>query len=124
MLHYSDIRRDLKGGVKKIAEFLEVDLNPTQLEVITERCGIEHMRKVNKFLHRMPLNTDGKGLWDAEKDHFIKNGSFVKKGGIGTGGLILSDKVVAQWKKAEEDEFGHNPALLKWAREGGDFPSE
>jgi len=40
------------------------------------------------------------------------------------GGAIFSDKVVATWKKAEEDEFGHNPALLKWAREGGDFPSE
>ena len=39
-----------------------------------------------------------------------------------SGGSIFSDKVVAQWKKAEEDEFGHDPALLKWAREGGEFP--
>ncbi len=38
------------------------------------------------------------------------------------GGSIFSDKVVALWKKAEEDEFGHDPAMLKWAREGGDYP--
>jgi len=39
-----------------------------------------------------------------------------------TGASIFSDKVAALWKKAEEDEFGHDPALLKWAREGGKFP--
>jgi len=124
LLHYSDIRKDLKGGVKRIAKFLDVDLNPKELNTVTERCGIEHMRKANKFLYRLPLNDDPEALWDLEKDHIIKSGSFVKKGGIGTGAAIFSDKVVAQWKKAEEDEFGHNPALLKWAREGGDFPSE
>jgi len=124
LLHYSDIRKDLKGGVRRIAKFLDVDLNPKELNTVTERCGIEHMRKANKFLYRLPLNDDPEALWDLEKDHIINSGSFVKTGGIGTGAAIFSDKVVAQWKKAEEDEFGHNPALLKWAREGGDFPSE
>ena len=38
------------------------------------------------------------------------------------GRLLFSEKVVAQWKKAEEDEFGHDPALLKWARDGGEYP--
>jgi hypothetical protein len=35
---------------------------------------------------------------------------------------MFSDKCVAQWQKAEEDEFGHDPDMLKWAREGGEFP--
>lgn len=39
------------------------------------------------------------------------------------GGKLFSDKVVAAWKKAEEEELGsHDPAMLKWAREGGEFP--
>jgi len=38
------------------------------------------------------------------------------------GSLLFSEKVVAQWKKAEEDEFGHDLALLKWARDGGEYP--
>ena len=37
------------------------------------------------------------------------------------GASIFSDKVVAQWKQAEEDMFGHDPAMLKWAREGGEY---
>lgn len=39
-----------------------------------------------------------------------------------SGASIFSDKVVAMWKQAEEDELGHDPAMLKWAREGGEFP--
>ena len=39
-----------------------------------------------------------------------------------TGSLIFSEKVVAQWKKAEEDEFGHDLDMLKWARDGGEYP--
>jgi hypothetical protein len=35
---------------------------------------------------------------------------------------MFSDKVVAQWKKAEEDELGHDADMLKWARDGGEFP--
>ena len=41
---------------------------------------------------------------------------------IPTGEAIFSDKVVALWRKAEEDEFGHDPAMLKWTREGGEYP--
>lgn len=42
--------------------------------------------------------------------------------GVQAGKFIFSDKVVAQWKKAEEDKFGHDPVMLKWARDGGKFP--
>lgn len=120
MMHYSDLRKDLKGSIKKIAKFLEVDLNGSQLKKVTERCSIDHMKKVNRFLYKMPLNQD-KGHWDPD-DSIITPGGMINKGGVGTGGSIFSDKVVAQWKKAEEDQFGHNPAMLKWAREGGQFP--
>lgn len=121
LMHYSDVRKDLKGYVAKIAKFLEVDLNKEELKTVTERCSIQHMKKVNKFNYKMPLSQD-KGKWDVNNDHILSSGSIIKKGEIGTGASIFSDKVAALWKKAEEDEFGHDPALLKWAREGGKFP--
>lgn len=121
LLHYSDVRKDLKGHVKKIAKFLEVDLSGSELDTVTQRCGIDHMKKVNKFNYLMPLNQD-KGKWDAEKDHVIASGALVRKGGVKTGASIFSDTVVAKWEKAEEDEFGGDPDLLHWAREGGKWP--
>lgn len=122
MLHYSNVRRDLKGHVAKIAKFLEVDLNKVELETVTERCSLEHMKKVDRFKYKMPLNQD-KGLWDADEGFLIVSGALTNKGGVGTGAAVFSDKVVAQWKKAEEDEFGHDPVMLKWAREGGELPA-
>ena len=87
LLHYTNVRNDLKGSVDKIAKFLEVDLTDDELERVTERCSIDHMKKVNKFNYMLPLNQD-KGLWDAEKDHIMKSGTMVNKGGVKTGELM------------------------------------
>ena len=84
LLHYSNVRKDLKGHVAKIARFLEVELTEEELEIITERCSIDHMRKANKFKYLMPLNTD-KRVWDANNDTILKSGTLVNKGEIGKG---------------------------------------
>jgi hypothetical protein len=38
------------------------------------------------------------------------------------GASAFTEEAVAKWKKAEEEQFGNDPAMLKWAREGGAFP--
>ena len=122
LLHYTNVRKDLKGHVIKLAKFLEVDLTEEELDAVTERCGIDHMKKrPEKFKYLAPLNND-KGMWDKEKDHLMEVNSMIKTGKVGKGAALFSEKVVAQWKQAEEDMFGHDPALLKWAREGGEYP--
>ena len=88
LLHYSDVRRDLRGHVAKIARFLNVVLNEEELDRVTERCSIEHMKKLNKFDYLMPLNTD-KGLWNVDKDTIVKSGELVNEGGVGTGKFHL-----------------------------------
>ena len=123
LLHYSDVRKDLKGHVAKIAKFVEVDLTEDELETVTQRCSFEHMKSLpDKFNYRMPLNTDTE-YWDSKTDHMMESGSMTNKARVGgTGASIFHPKVVAQWKQAEEDKFGHDPAMLKWAREGGPLP--
>merc|ERR1712127_552109 len=39
LMHYSDVRTDLKGWVSKIAKFLEVDLTRKELDTVTNRCS-------------------------------------------------------------------------------------
>ena len=68
----------------KISRFLDVVLNEEEIDRVTERCSIEHMKKVNKFDYLMPLNTD-KGLWNVDKDTIVKSGELVNTGGVGTG---------------------------------------
>lgn len=84
LMHYTNVRRDLKGHVAKLASFLEVELSEKELDKVTERCGIEHMKKVNRFEYKMPLNMD-KGLWDVDKDTIVNEGKLIGKGGVGTG---------------------------------------
>mmetsp|Transcript_5213 Transcript_5213/g.8907 ORF Transcript_5213/g.8907 Transcript_5213/m.8907 type:complete len:378 (+) Transcript_5213:195-1328(+) len=120
-MHYADVRKDLKGHVSKIAKFLEVDLNQNELDVVTKRCGIEHMKSLpDKFGYKMPLNLD-KGLWDLEKDTIVKTGAMVNTGEVGKGKAKFHPKVVEQWRKAEEDMLGDDPDLLNWARNGGKY---
>mmetsp|Transcript_11687 Transcript_11687/g.17902 ORF Transcript_11687/g.17902 Transcript_11687/m.17902 type:complete len:378 (+) Transcript_11687:80-1213(+) len=121
LMHYTDVRKDLKGHVSKIAKFLDVDLNENELDIVTKRCSIEHMKTLpDKFGYKMPLNRD-KGLWDAEKDIIVKTGAMVNTGQVGKGKAKFHPKVVEQWKQAEEDMFGHNPEMLNWARNGGKY---
>jgi len=121
LLHYTNVRRDLKGHVIKIAKFLGVKLSKRELKVVTERCGLPHMKKKSDlFRVKMVLNQD-EG-WDNDKTFITTPGALTNKGGVGTGAAMFSDKVVAQWKKAEEDMLGHDPVLLKWTREGGELP--
>ncbi|KAL7482466.1 hypothetical protein ACHAW6_008139 [Cyclotella cf. meneghiniana] len=121
LLHYADVRKDLKGSVEKIANFVNVQLTSDELAVVTERCGIEHMKKVNRFNYLMPLNKD-KGLWDPNKDTIVKDNELVNKGLIGTGKALFNDQIVKRWMKVEEEEFGHDPELLRWLREGSVLP--
>jgi hypothetical protein len=89
LLHYSDVRKDLKGNVAKVAEFVGVDLSEDELEVVTERCGIEHMRKVNRFNYMLPLNTD-KGLWDLDQNFILKDGKLIQSGQVGRGEYVCT----------------------------------
>lgn len=99
---------------------MDVSLTSSELNKVTKMCSLDHMKKVDKFGYLMPLNTDGADLWDT-KDTITVKGAMTVSGGVNTGKARFTDKVKEMWKKAEEDKFGYDPKLLKWAREGGLF---
>lgn len=113
--------------------------------IVSERCSIDHMKKVNRFNYLMPLNKDD-NMWNTETDTIVRDNQLVNKGLVGKGELPLklnikltfcfqgtnlttlsgktsfADHTVERWMKMEEEQFGHDPAMLKWLREGGTFP--
>lgn len=95
LLHYSNVRKDLKGHVSKIANFLDVDLTEEELDTVTERCGMDHMKKrPERYKYLTPLNIDGKRLWDVETDHLMAVNSMIKTGQVGKGKWAQSHPVV------------------------------
>lgn len=54
---------------------------------VSERCSIDHMKKVNRFNYLMPLNKDD-GLWDSTTDKIIKDNELINKGLVGKGEFL------------------------------------
>jgi hypothetical protein len=44
-LNYEDLKDDLSGGIKKISEFIDVELTEKELEKITFECTFNNMKK-------------------------------------------------------------------------------
>lgn len=115
LLHFADVLRDLRGAVLKLAAFLGVALSESELERVVHRCSIEHMRTVPNggFLYMQPLS-GVPGL------HAINDSkAMIRRGKTGDGKTMLNDEQKAAWTKQEEEAYGHDPALLRWVREGG-----
>mmetsp|Transcript_25550 Transcript_25550/g.37743 ORF Transcript_25550/g.37743 Transcript_25550/m.37743 type:complete len:376 (-) Transcript_25550:78-1205(-) len=117
LAHYSDVIRDLPGHVAKMAKFVGIELNKQEMSTVVERCGMAHMKTIkHKFLYTLPLSENN----SLAGTTIMKSGDdMIRKGGIGGGKVTFSEEQKAAWAKAEGEVFGHDPALLKWAREGG-----
>lgn len=67
--------------------------------------------------YRLPLNAE------YEPKTILNTGALIRKGGNGDGKAKLSEDAQLRWKIAEEDQFGNDPELLAWARNGRTNPS-
>ena len=116
-LHYADAVKDLKGTVAKLAAFVGVQLTDSEHAKIVEKCGMTHMKSVqHKFRYMLPLNPE----FNAKNLSMVLEGAMTRQGGLKTGERTFTDEQKARWIAAEEKMFT-DPAMLKWAREGGAF---
>ena len=114
-LHYSDAKKDLRGHVRKIAKFLEVELTEAELDVIVEKASFASMKaQSHMFLYSLPLNPAYDGT-------AMKPGGLTRKGAIGEGQQVFSDEQKREWAEVEERIFSEFPGLLEFARNGGDY---
>lgn len=44
LLHYANLVADLPGGMRRLAEFLDIDIDEAKFPTMIERCGIGYMR--------------------------------------------------------------------------------
>jgi hypothetical protein len=123
MLHYDDAKRDLSGTVKKLAAFLGVSLNQKEHAEVTKRCDISHMKTVAHQFDYYQWAGDGTHVMcgkdrcpGVEGDH-----SLIRNGMSGEGKKFFTPEMKQMWDEAVEAKLGHDPALKKWAAEGGGF---
>jgi aryl sulfotransferase len=69
LVHYSDLKCDMPGQIRTVAEFLKIPINESKWNAILELCSFEWMRK--NATKSVPL---GGAFWDAGGQTFIHKG--------------------------------------------------
>jgi len=109
LLHYSDMLKDHKGTIKRIQNFLKMELSPKEFENVCEYTSFKWMKDhKDKFSlqHLMPVP-------------LMKEEAMVRSGKVGEGGTL---------PKALLEEFDQNcdkvltPEQKAWMLNGGPLP--
>ena len=110
-LHFSDLKKDLKKEVTRIAQFLDLPLTEERLAITLEKASYPYMKKNNhKFLIHLGKNFDIKAI-----EVRVNTGLSDK------GANFFTPEMSAKWEAAVQTHFGDDPQLLQWAADGGGF---
>jgi len=119
MLHFADLKKDLKGSVRKLAKFLEMEASEDVMKTVIEKADFKYMKKYHqdKTRHcfaRWPGTNRTICEIDESKTHF-------NKGETGGTDNFFDQQMSDEWTGLVEKHFGKNPGLADWAENGGDF---
>jgi aryl sulfotransferase len=70
LIHFNDMKRDLEGSIREIAEFLEIALDAAKLPEIVEHCRFDYMKS-----HAECVAPLGGMLWEGGAKTFINKGT-------------------------------------------------
>jgi aryl sulfotransferase len=105
LLHFSELKDDLPGQIRRIADFLEVDIQPSAWPRIVEHCSFAYMKA--NATPSVPL---GGAFWDGGAQ------TFINKGTNGRWRDTLSKQQCADYETRAERELGR--ACSQWLATG------
>ncbi|MFZ5491998.1 MAG: sulfotransferase domain-containing protein [Pseudomonadota bacterium] len=107
-VHYADLKRDLAGQMRRIADFLGITLGEAQWPAIVEHCTFDYMRAHGE--HTVPA---GGRMW---RDGAA---SFLHRGEAGRWRELLSPAQGEAYAERARAELGVDCAF--WLERGGDI---
>lgn len=105
MLHFNNLKKDLPGEIRRIAEFLEIPIDEEKFPVILEHCSFDWMKaNASQF-------APGNGcFWEEGASQFINKGS------NGRWRDILTPNEIKEYEDMAETTLGKECA--KWLETG------
>lgn len=94
LLHFANLKHDMPGEIRKIAEFIETPIDETQWEFILRHCSFDYMKE--NSAKSAPLGGD---FWDGGAQ------SFIHKGTNGRWREILSAQESAKYEHRAAEEL-------------------
>ncbi len=104
-VHFYDLKKDMAGEMRRIAEFLEISVYESQWPSILEYCSFDWMK-----MHATQSVPLGGAFWDAGA------GVFINKGVNGRWRDTLSAEDVAEYEARAVQELG--PECAHWLASG------
>lgn len=104
-VHYNDMKRDLEGEMRRVAAFLDIELDSAQWPAVVERCTFEGMRKADK------------GLGDFERGFEGGIEGFLFKGSNGRWRDVLDADDIAAYRRRLAESLP--PEAARWVEFGG-----
>lgn len=95
LIHYSELKRDLPGEIRKIAEFINVPIDDNNFETIVQHCTFEWMK--NNGSNVVPANG---AFWEGGTS------TFINKGVNGRWSDILPESESKRYEKIARDKLG------------------
>lgn len=105
LIHFANLKRDMPGQIRRIAEFLGVPIRESSWEAIVQHCSFEWMKR--NAAKSVPA---GGAFWDAGAEVFLH------KGVNGRWRDTLSEAECAEYERRAEAELG--PACARWLQTG------
>ena len=104
-LHFNDLKRDMPGQMRRMAQFLDIPVDEAQWQNILEYCSFDWMKK--KATKSVPL---GGAFWDGGAE------TFINKGTNGRWVDVLSEEESAEYEARAVSELGAECA--RWLANG------
>ena len=95
LVHFNDLKADLAGQMRGIADFLEIDVPAHRWPAVVEHCTFEHMKA--NAAHYAPL---GGMVWKGGAD------TFINKGVNGRWRDVLTADDVSAYERTAHDKLG------------------
>jgi len=113
-VHYADLMGDVKGELARIAEFLDVRIDPGAWPGVVDRCGLDYMRASAEASGRLNQTFYGGA------------GSFFYKGGVGRWSDVLTPAQAARCEALAADGLSDEAAqwLMSGTESTGIIPHE
>jgi len=111
VLHFADMKKDHVGSVKKIADFMGVDLPKEKFDKVCELTSFKYMKENGeKYAIQHLLTPHGYQILEAD--------GMVRTGAIGEGKTALSAPVIAAFEALIDEQL--TKPQEAWLRNGGE----
>lgn len=105
LVHFADLKRDMAGEIRRIADFLEITPDPDRWPQILEHCSFDYMKR--HATASVPL---GGAFWDGGAQ------TFIHKGVNGRWKETLDAALSAEYEARAVAELGQDAA--RWLHSG------